>query len=187
MSSNIITLTDSTKTNQALPRTRLKAIADENGAYLNSGLTASDINQLQGKTVAEITQSITDGDTTHSPSGNAVHDAISGISKVSYGAYTIPTYGGVLSWSKVGRVCSISIEGLGSSSSISSGSGFDIDIDLPSDLRPLWAMCSTMYYSGSINFSSSFYCKLNSSGTLNGYAYGEITAGRVSFTYISAS
>ena len=47
MPSYISTLKDDDKTNNILPRTVLKAVADDNGSYLDSGLQASDINYLK--------------------------------------------------------------------------------------------------------------------------------------------
>ena len=88
MPSYISTLKDDDKNNNILPRTVLKAVADDNGSYLDSGLQASDINYLKNgkaQTIEQkvdnlVTQSITDGDTTHAPSGDAVNDALNAIS-----------------------------------------------------------------------------------------------------------
>ena len=46
MASFIKTLLDSTRQNQILPRTKLKAIFDEQGNYLSDTLTADDLNNV---------------------------------------------------------------------------------------------------------------------------------------------
>ena len=46
MSSYITTLKDATKTNELLPRTRLKALADDNGNYVSSSVSAANVNAL---------------------------------------------------------------------------------------------------------------------------------------------
>ena len=48
MATYITTLKDATNTNGLLPKTVLKAVADDNGDYLDSNLTVSDINALKG-------------------------------------------------------------------------------------------------------------------------------------------
>lgn len=48
MAANIVTLKNADKTAALLPRTRIKAIADDQGRYLDSGLTAPDIDVLKG-------------------------------------------------------------------------------------------------------------------------------------------
>lgn len=97
MPSYISTLKDDDKTNNILPRTVLKAVADDNGSYLDSGLQASDINYLKNgkaQTIEQkvdnlVTQSITDGDTSHAPSGDAVNDALNAIKEL---VAITPTY-----------------------------------------------------------------------------------------------
>ena len=49
MGSFITTLKDDTKTNDLIPRTRLKCIADENGNYIDTAVTASDINSIANR------------------------------------------------------------------------------------------------------------------------------------------
>ena len=46
MSSYITTLKDATKTNELLPRTRLKALADDNGNFVSSSVSAANVNAL---------------------------------------------------------------------------------------------------------------------------------------------
>ena len=46
MSSYITTLKDATKTNELLPRTRLKAVSDDNGNYVSSSVSAANVNAL---------------------------------------------------------------------------------------------------------------------------------------------
>lgn len=47
MATRITTLKDSTNTDALLPKTVLKAVADDNGNYLDQNLTASDLNSLK--------------------------------------------------------------------------------------------------------------------------------------------
>jgi len=47
MANYITTLKDEPKTNNLLPRTVLKAVADDNGDYLDNELVADDINALK--------------------------------------------------------------------------------------------------------------------------------------------
>lgn len=54
MANYITTLKDEDKTNNLLPRTVLKAVADDNGNYLDSGLAASDVNALKNGKVADM-------------------------------------------------------------------------------------------------------------------------------------
>ena len=59
MASNIVTLKDATKTNDLLPRTRLKALCDDSGNYLDSALAASDINGLKNGGLAAKADKVT--------------------------------------------------------------------------------------------------------------------------------
>jgi len=58
MPSYISTLKDDDKINNILPRTVLKAISDDNGSYLDSGLQASDINYLKNGKAQTIEQKV---------------------------------------------------------------------------------------------------------------------------------
>ena len=58
MASYITTLKDNTKTNDILPRTSLKAVSDDNGNYLDSQLTASDVNALKNGKISSMDSAI---------------------------------------------------------------------------------------------------------------------------------
>ena len=60
MANYITTLQDKDGTNTLLPRTALKALSDDNGNYLDSGLSASDINALKNGKIGSIDNAISD-------------------------------------------------------------------------------------------------------------------------------
>ena len=61
MATYIKTLKDNTRENNILPRTRLKAVSDDDGNYLSDQLAASDLNQLAGKkALTTAAQTLTD-------------------------------------------------------------------------------------------------------------------------------
>ena len=60
MANYVTTLKDDSKTNGLLPRTVLKAVADDNGNYLDNQLLASDLNALKNGKIADMTQDIQD-------------------------------------------------------------------------------------------------------------------------------
>lgn len=75
MSTFIKTLKDKLKTNSILPRTVLKAVADDNGNYINSSITASDVNSIPNK-LPKYTSGSSDWDTT--PTENSTKAVTSG-------------------------------------------------------------------------------------------------------------
>ena len=56
MASKIVTLHNDDKTENLLPRTRLKALCDDAGNYVSGDLTAAELNQLHGKTLVTANQ-----------------------------------------------------------------------------------------------------------------------------------
>ena len=73
-----------------LPRTVLKAVADENGDYISSGVTAQDINQLHGKTlVTANAQTLTDAQKTQVISNIGHYDGLYEIKDITNTSITM--------------------------------------------------------------------------------------------------